>query len=364
MRDDRLARLRARMRERAVHAVVLSPGEDLRYFAGWSPLRDERFFALLVTQDGEALVGPQLAAETARAHVRAPVFAYGDAQGPGPALKAALRRLGPRPRRVAVSDDLRADHLLLVQEHLPEAAFQLASTLTAPLRARKDPAELDALRRASAAADAAMTAAWAAARPGVPEVEVAEAAAAAARRDGAEAVPFALVASGPNTADPHHEPTRRPLAPGEALWVDVGARWDGYCSDLTRVGFLGEPPARYREVYEVVERALSAAVGAVRPGAAAWEVDRAAREVIAAAGYGPFFVHRTGHGLGLSAHEPPSLHAGDHTVLEEGMVITVEPGVYLPGEFGVRLEEAVVVRASGPDVLSRLPRGVVRCPAS
>ncbi len=363
MREDRLNRLRNRMDDLGVQLVVLSPGEDLRYFAGWSPLRDERFFALLVTQDALVLVTPELSAEAARKAVGAEAVVFNDAQGPGPALKVALGRVRGRPRRVAVCDDLRADHLLLLQEHLPEATFQLASTLTAPLRARKDPGELELMRHAAAAADAALLAAWSASRPGATEVEVAEAATAAARAAGAESVPFALVASGSSSADPHHEPSRRPLGPAEALLVDVGARWEGYCSDVTRVGFLGEPTDRYLQVHRVVEQALLAALDAVRPGIPAWQVDRAAREVIAAAGYGPYFVHRTGHGLGLAPHELPSLHANDHTLLEEGMVITVEPGIYLPGEFGVRLEEAVVVLRSGPEVLSRLPRGVFRCPA-
>ncbi|GBD29958.1 putative peptidase [bacterium HR32] len=362
MRDDRLARLRARTHELGVHLPVLSPGDDLRYLAGWSPLRDERFFALLVAPDGLALVSPELAAETASRRVGAEVYPYADAQGPRPALRAALARLGPLPQRVAVCDDLRADHLLLLQEHLRQATFQLVSALTAPLRARKDLQELEAMRRSQAAADAAVLAAWTAARPGVSELEVAEAAAAAARQAGAESVPFALVASGPNTADPHHEPNRRRLRPEEALLVDVGARWDGYCSDVTRVGFLGQPVGRYLEVHGVVERALRAALDAVRPGVPACRVDRAAREVITAAGYGPYFVHRTGHGLGLSPHEPPSVHGEERALLEEGMVITVEPGVYLPGEFGVRLEEAVVVLDSGPEILSRLPRDVFPCP--
>lgn len=354
----RLSRLRARMEEAGYDLAVLGPGEDFRYLAGWTPMADERLCLLLVGRDREAVVAPQLNVEALRQFVSAPTFPYGDADHPGQALEDALRYLREAPRVTAVSDDLRADHLLLLQRHLSSSRWGLASQLISPLRACKDPAELEALRRAAAVADHGVSAGLSACRLGATELEVAEAARAAVAALGAEAVPFVVVASGPHTALPHHQPSRRRIQPGEPVLVDLGARVDGYCSDLTRMAFLGEPPARYHAVHGVVERALQAALEAARPGVPAAEVDRAARTVIEAAGYGPYFVHRTGHGLGLSVHEAPSVHAANPQALQEGMVFTLEPGVYLPGEFGVRLEEAVVLRASGPEVLSRLPRQV------
>ncbi|MCL6498698.1 MAG: Xaa-Pro peptidase family protein [Firmicutes bacterium] len=358
LQPARLERLRGRMAGAGCGLVALGPGDDFRYLCGWSPLADERLCLLLVTADRHAVVAPRLNLEAIRQTVDAPVFAYGDADDPASALLDALAFLGGPGEFVAVSDDLRADHLLLLQKHLPHARWRAASTLLAPLRARKDPSEVEALRRAARVADEGVQAAFRACRVGASEVEVAEAARAAMAASGAEHVPFVLVASGPNTALPHHTPGGRRLQPAEPVLVDLGARVDGYCSDVTRVGFLGEPTRRFWEVWEVVDRALRAALAAARPGVPASEVDRAARQVIEAAGYGARFVHRTGHGLGLSVHEPPSLHTTNPEVLEVGMAFTVEPGIYLPGEFGIRLEEAVVLGPSGPEVLSHLPRDV------
>jgi Xaa-Pro aminopeptidase len=262
-----------------------------------------------------------------------------------------------------VADDLRADHLLLLQDLLPDARFTLASSLLAPLRMRKDPDEVEALRRSAAAADAGVLAAIRACRPGVSEREVAEAAGEAMRRAGAEEVLFTLVASGPNSAFPHHRSSDRALQPGEPVLLDLGGRMGGYCSDITRMAFLGPPPENCREVQRIVEEAVQAALETIRPGVPAAEVDRAARRVITEVGYGDRFVHRTGHGLGLSPHEPPSVTEANPMPLEEGMVFTVEPGIYLPGAFGVRLEEAVVVRPHGPEILSRLPREGFEIPA-
>lgn len=347
------------MRETGCDLVALGPGDDFRYLCGWSPLRDERLCLLLISPYRHAVVGPRLNAQALNERVAATAFWYRDEDGPDRSLREALAFLGRTCRRVAVSDDLRADHLLAVQRQLPRAAYAPASELLSPLRARKDAGELEALRRAARVADAGVAAAFAACREGVREVEVAHAAQAAMLSGGAEAVLFALVASGPNSALPHHEPGGRQLRAGEPVLVDVGARVDGYCSDLTRMAFLGEPSRRFLEVFGLVDRALQAALAAARPGTTAAAVDRAAREVIEAAGCGEAFVHRTGHGLGLSVHEPPSLDGANDQVLAEGMVFTVEPGVYLPGEFGVRLEEAVVLAPSGREVLSGLPRELV-----
>ncbi len=338
--------------------VVLPPGEDFLYLLGRSPLRDERACLLWISLNRALLVAPHLLAEEL-APLGLPVLPYSDAEGPVGAVREAVRAVG-RVRTVAVGDDLRADHFLLLQELLPEARFTLASRLLAPLRMRKGPEELDALRRSAAAADAGVAAAFQACRAGVSERTVAEAAAEAMRRAGMEEVLFTLVASGPNSAFPHHRTSDRVLQPGEPVLVDLGGRAGGYCSDITRMAFLGEPPTRYREVHGIVEEAVEAALEAVRPGVPVGEVDRAARQVIARAGYGGRFVHRTGHGLGLSPHEPPSVTEPDPTPLEEGMVFTVEPGIYLPGAFGVRLEEAVVVHRSGPEILSRLGRKAFR----
>ncbi|MDR5708818.1 MAG: Xaa-Pro peptidase family protein [Armatimonadota bacterium] len=354
MRVDRLDDLRRRMAQAGTDLVVLPPGEDFLYLTGRSPLRDERACFLLISSDQALLLVPRLQVGEL-APLGLPLFPYADAEGPARAAQEAVRAVG-RVRTVAVADDLRADHLLLLQELLPDARFTLASSLLAPLRMRKDPEELDALRRSAAAADAGVLAAARSCRPGVSEHEVAEAAGTAMKQAGAEEVLFTLVASGPNSAFPHHRTSLRPLQAGEPVLVDLGSRVWGYCSDLTRMVLLGPPPESYREVHGIVEEAVQAALEVIRPGIPLGEVDRAARQVIAKAGYADRFVHRTGHGLGLAPHEPPSVTEPNPTLLCEGMVFTVEPGIYLPGAFGVRLEEAIIVHPTGPEVLSRLGR--------
>ncbi|MDR7415710.1 MAG: Xaa-Pro peptidase family protein [Armatimonadota bacterium] len=361
MRTDRLGRLRGRMAEQGTDLVVLPPGEDFLYLTGRLPLRDERACFLMISIDRALLLVPQLQVGEL-AQLGLPLFPYADGEGPTWAIREATRTLG-RVRTVAVGDDLRADHLLLLQDLLPDARFTLASPLLAPLRMRKDPEEVEALRRSAAAADAGVLAAARACRPGVSEREVAEAAGEAMRRAGAEEVLFTLVASGPNSAFPHHRTSDRTLRPGEPVLLDLGGRMGGYCSDITRMAFLGPPPTNYRQLQGIVEEAVQAALEAIRPGVPAAEVDRAARRVITEAGYGERFVHRTGHGLGLSPHEPPSVTETNPTPLEEGMVFTVEPGIYLPGDFGVRLEETVVVHPTGPEILSRLSREGFEIPA-
>ena len=226
------------------------------------------------------------------------------------------------------------------------------------MRVVKSADELRLLQVASDAGDAAMRAALAACRPGVTELEVAEAASAAFRAAGAEEVDFTVVGSGPNGAYPHHHTATRALADGDAIVIDIGARTGGYMSDLTRMAFVGEPTERYLEVHRTVEAAVQAGLAAARPGATCHEVDAAARTAIEDAGFGEYFVHRTGHGLGISIHEPPWIMRGEDVRLEAGMVHSIEPGIYLPGEFGIRLEEIVHITDDGCERFSALPREV------
>lgn len=350
-------RVRTAMAQQRIDLLAVPPGDDLRYLAGFSTLADERPSFLFVAPDASVFLVPELNAKQAQAHLRDPMLTYGDAEGPAKALAAARQRLGTR-RRVGAGDTMRADALLLLQQQWRDAEFVPASLVLAPLRMRKSAVEIDALRRAAAAADAAVQAAWQACRPGASEAEIAAAADAAFRKAGAPEVKFTIVGTGPNSAFPHHHTSTRPAKGGEPVLADLGARLDGYCSDITRMAYVGAPPSRYREIHAVVDEAVKAALAVTRPGVAIKEVDLAARRAIERAGYGPNFVHRTGHGIGLSEHEPPSITHTNDLPLEEGMAFSVEPGIYLPGEFGVRLEDIVVVTSRGPEVLSRLPREV------
>ena len=253
---------------------------------------------------------------------------------------------------------MRADALLLLQQTWRDAEFTVASEVLAPLRMLKTPEEIAMLERAAATADRAVEAAYAAARPSVSEAEVARAVTEAFYTAGAHEVKFAIVASGPNSAFPHHHTSARRLEAGEPVLFDLGSRVDGYYSDITRMAYVGRPSTRYLEVHRVVEDAVQAAMAAIQPGIPMKQIDLAARRVIERAGFGQYFVHRTGHGIGLTGHEPPSVTHSNEMPLAAGMTFSVEPAVYLAGDFGVRLEEIVVVSDHGARRLSTLPREV------
>jgi Xaa-Pro aminopeptidase len=359
---DRIARARARMKTAGVDLLSLPPGDDLFYLLGYSPHADERPCYLFLTQSDAVFVVPELNAGQARARVNIPMLVYSDAEGPSGPLRQAHDRLG-RAERISVGDTMRADFLLLLQERWAGAAFVAGAQVMAPVRMIKTADEIDAMRRSAATADVAVDAAFAASRPGVTEVAAARAANDALAAQGASRGGLAIVAGGPNSAFPHHASSDRPMRAGEPVLVDLGGQLGGYASDITRMAFLGEPPARYRQVHDIVERAVRAGIDAVRPGAPLAAVDRAARAVIEAAGFGGHFTHRVGHGIGITGHEPPSVTHLNEMPIQIGMAFSVEPGIYLEGEFGVRLEEIVVVTPAGAERLSRLPREVRVLPA-
>ena len=261
-----------------------------------------------------------------------------------------------RADRIAVGDRLWGSHLLALQAALLGTTWTSARPVLGVLRARKDAAEIDALRRAALAADAALSDVVRGRFAGRREVEIAAELAARLIAHGHDRVDFTIVASGPNAASPHHEPTARTIEPGDAVVLDFGGVLDGYCSDTTRTLSVGEPDRLLAEIHAVVREAQAAARAVVRPGVAIREVDRAARAMIEAAGYGERFFHRTGHGIGLEVHEPPYAEEQDATVLEPGMTFSVEPGIYLGGRCGVRIEDIVAVTDDGVEELNRSPR--------
>ncbi|HLW61063.1 MAG TPA: Xaa-Pro peptidase family protein [bacterium] len=360
----RVQSARRLMGEQQIDLLALAPNDDMRYLLGYVPHPDERPCYLLVDSVGSAFVVPSLNATEAAQHVTLPSFAYSDADGPAAALAAARRALGGRtPSRIAVSDTMRADFVLTLRAAYPDAGLALGSLVLAPLRMRKSAEEIELIKRSGLHADQAMRDAWGACRVGATEREISEAAAASFRRSGSEEVLFAQVASGPNGAFPHHHSGSRALRPGDAVTLDLGGRLDGYASDLTRAAFLGTPPPRYLEAHRAVEAAVVAGMAAARPGALLKDVDLAGRGEIARAGFGEYFIHRIGHGLGLTGHELPSVTHLNAQPIAEGMVFSVEPGIYIPGEFGVRLEEIVYIARDGAHRISLLPRDVHQVPA-
>ncbi|AHK45275.1 MULTISPECIES: aminopeptidase P family protein [Ensifer] len=353
----RLAALRTKMNETGSGLVALAPGSHMDWLIGYHPHPDERPCLLLIGPQKEAFLMPALNAEGTREHTDIDFYNWSDAEGPVEALTLALAGIGAeKPGRVVIDETMRADFALLLIDNLPEdTARDFTPETLGALRMRKDRSEYELLKMNAGIADRAMQAAFAKIRPGMTEKELAAEIRSHFLSEGA-APAFWIVGAGGNGAFPHHSASERVIAEGDAVVIDIGGRKQGFPSDITRMAIVGRAPEGYGQIHTIVERAVQAALKAARPGVLAKTVDDAARKVIADAGYGEYFVHRTGHGMGIDGHEPPYITATSETVLEEGMVFSIEPGIYLPGRFGIRLEDIVILRADGPEVLSSLPR--------
>jgi Xaa-Pro aminopeptidase len=357
---DRLGLVRDSVRAAGLDAVLLTPGPDLRYVTGYDAKQLERLTCLAVPAHGDpALFVPRLelpAAQASRAgSLGVEVIAWEETADP---FRLVADWLG-NVTAVGLSDRMWALSVLKFRDALPAAGLALASGVLRPLRIRKTTAEVAALREAGAAIDRvhARVPGWL--RPGISERAVGAVIAEAILAEGHALVDFVIVGSGPNAASPHHEVSDRVLAAGDAVVVDIGGTMpSGYCSDCTRTYAIGEPPAELTAYYKVLYGAQEAACAAVRPGVTAESIDAAAREPIAAAGYGEAFFHRTGHGIGLEAHEDPYIVAGNGEALEPGMAFSVEPGIY-PGPHGARIEDIVVCTADGYERLNDAPRELV-----
>lgn len=355
---DRIAMLQEAMDGAGTALVALGPGPNMHWLAGFHPHPDERPCLLMVTAQGAGWLMPALNAAEAQQHTDLPMWLWADADGPDAALQAALTGLGAASTKtVALDETMRTDFCLLLLGALPEARPSVAADTLGALRMCKDEAEMDALRMNAGIGDAAMDAIFAGAQPGMTEKEVAALARDVFAAHGAMPL-FGIVGAGSNGAFPHHATGETVLKEGDAVVLDIGARKGDFSSDITRMAAIGAAPDGYAEVHAVVEAAVQAALAAAKPGVPASAVDQAARQVITKAGYGEAFVHRTGHGMGLEGHEPPWITATSETILKSGMVFSIEPGIYLQGRFGIRLEEIVILHDDGPEVLSKLPRGL------
>jgi Xaa-Pro aminopeptidase len=274
-------------------------------------------------------------------------------------VQIAARALG-RPSRVAMGDQTWSTFTIALQRELPEARWQLASDLTKQLRVRKDPDEIATLRAAAEAVDRVLLRMRSEVRfEGRSERQVAQDIASLTVEEGHDVAAFTIVGSGPNSASPHHEPELRMIKEGDVVVCDFGGRIGGYFSDVTRTFSVGEPDNQQKEIHALVEEANRVGRSVAGPGVPCQEVDRWARSVIAGAGHGKHFVHRTGHGIGLEVHEHPYMVEGNEQALEPGMTFSVEPGIYLPGRFGVRIEDIVVCTQTGVEALNRAGRSLV-----
>lgn len=364
---ERVSRTRSRMSDLGIRALLLSRGGDLPWLTGYAGTPLERLTMLVLREDDTpVLLVPAL--EEPRVHRHDELFAirpWLDSEDPLDIVSDVLGR--PSPDRIALSDQAWARTLLGLQARVPNATFVEASIVTAPLRAVKDDFELEMLSKAARAADRVADAIQSSRIRfvGRTEAEVAEEIGARLIAEGHDRVDFTIVGSGPNSASPHHDSGKRVIREGETVVCDFGGQvlvpgTDlGYCSDITRTVVTGAVPREVAESYEVLQQAQQAGVEAATAGAPAEEVDRAARSIIASAGLGDAFIHRTGHGIGIETHEEPYIVEGNSSPLVTGNAFSVEPGIYHAQRFGMRLEDIVVVAATGPRRLNNASRHLV-----
>ena len=371
---ERLERARSVAARAGLDALLVGVGADLRYLAGYAALPLERLTLLVVPAapgSPVTLVAPRLEAAPARACPAAATGAVGlatweETEDPMLLVASVLGAAAGRPASalgaVAVSDSLRAAFVLGLQRVLPGARFSLASAVLRELRMRKDEDEIALLREAAHAADRVVAQIAAGRLVGRTEADVAHEVRDRLVAEGHDQSEFWIVASGPNSASPHHEPGERVIRAGEPVVIDIGGTLGGYGSDITRTIWIdgGDPALRphpdFARLYGVLRDAQAAATAAVRPGIPAEAVDAVARDAITAAGFGPNFIHRTGHGIGLEGHEDPYLVAGNAEPLAVANAFSIEPGIYLEGRFGARIEDIVVCGESGPVILNEMTR--------
>jgi len=360
MYTDRITRLQQAMVEHEINAVALNPGPTLAYLTGLSfHLMERPVLAIFTAESIPILIAPEL--ERSKAEPTSfdlQLFTYNEtASSRVKTFREACQsiegyRVGVEPLRMRVLE------LRLLEEHAPKSTFISAENILAELRINKTQDEIEIMRKAVIAAEEAIKATIPLIRIGMTERELEAELTIQLLRAGSESeFPFSpIVASGPNSALPHATPTERKLQTGDLLILDWGARIKGYISDITRTFALGEIDEELKSIYQVVQTANRAGRDAVQPGVSCGEIDQAARAVIEDTGYGEFFIHRTGHGIGLEAHEPPFIRGDNPLVLEPGMTFTVEPGIYLPGRGGVRIEDDVLVTAEGVESFTMYPR--------
>jgi len=364
MTQDRLDKLNASLRTSELDSVNLNPGPTLTYLTGLHFHLMERPVVLLFAKDQDpVIVLPELELQkVASLPYKLQVFPYPENPSEWDnAFRKAVRALGLDGKRIGVDPrQLRLLEFRHVKAGAPEADYPDGSDVLSGLRLKKEKAEVEAMRRAVQIAQDALVATIPLIKMGMTEKELSSELVMQLLKHGSEPeMPFApIVSGGPNSANPHASPTERKLQAGDLLVIDWGATYEGYISDLTRTFAVGEVDAEYEKIHQIVQEANAAGRAASKPGVPCANVDKAARDVIEKAGYGKYFTHRTGHGIGMEGHEEPYMRGDNMQLLEPGMAFTVEPGIYLPDRNGVRIEDNVVITEDGADVLSNMPREI------
>jgi Xaa-Pro dipeptidase len=364
MTPPRFDRLNASLRDSGLDAVILNPGPTLTHLTGLRFHLMERPVVLLFAKDQDpAIVLPELELQkVASLPYKLQVFPYPENPSEWDnAFRKAAQTLNLDGKRIGVDPrQLRLLEFLHVKAGAPEADYPEASDVLSSLRLKKEKAEVEAMRRAVQIAQAALEATIPSIRMGMTEKELSSELVVQLLKQGSDSeMPFPpIVSGGPNSANPHASPTERKLQNGDLLVIDWGAAYDGYISDLTRTFAVGEVDTEYEKIHKIVQEANAAGRAAAKPGIPCADVDKATRDVIEKSGYGVYFTHRTGHGIGMEGHEEPYMRGDNMQLLEPGMAFTVEPGIYLPNRNGVRIEDNVVITEDGADVLSDMPREI------
>ncbi len=351
------------LKEHNIDAAFITTPDNVFYVSDFRSNPHERLLGVLVFQDAEPLmILPKMEVPDAKnAGWNFDVVGHQDTDQPWQLLKQAIENRKITPLQIAIEKShMTVERLEAIQELYPDVTFTRLDDRLNSMRVVKDANELAILREAAAYADYAIEVGVSEIAEGKTELEILTAIELALKKKGISHMSFdTMVLSGPKTASPHGKPGDRKIQKGDLVLFDLGVIYKGYCSDITRTVAFGEPSTKQKEVYETVRKAEQAAVDAVKPGVKAMELDKIARDIITEAGYGEFFTHRLGHGLGISVHEFPSVTGNNEMELSEGMVFTIEPGIYDPSITGVRIEDDVVVTKDGVEVLTKYPKELV-----
>jgi Xaa-Pro dipeptidase len=358
--SKRIEKVQEEMRRQEFEYLVLGPSSNMFYFTGLKTSADERLQLLLIPASGTPdVILPEMYKDKANEVIagRFPLFTWPDQQDPVELVKKTVQKADYH--RIAVDDTLWSSHFISVMQVFQECTFAPASLVIDPLRQFKDDQEIMLLAKSGELADMVMEKVREEIRPGISEKELAGFIELSYRQLADDIAFKPIVASGPNGASPHHSSGERKFKVGDFIVVDCGGMHNGYCSDITRTFCLGKADGKMKKVYQAVRDANEKAFDTIAQVCSGEEADAAAREVITSTGYGPNFTHRTGHGIGLDVHEAPYLVAGNKEKILPGMVFSVEPGIYLNGRFGVRIEDIVAVTATGPQRLNRFSRELI-----
>lgn len=354
-------KLQGVMKDKKVDLVILWPSANWVYLLSYAPIAEERPTFLLISPDEICSVVPDFDREefiekTQLEHV----YSWKDEEGPNQAVQQAWNFISnPETRNLALDDTMSFLHWKALEPYIADKPSQLASNLVMALRLIKTPEEIEAIRKTSEMIEKTLSRADEIFQEGKTEKEVESKLKSILLEMGMDTLDYVLVQSWPNSSSPHHLPGLELVKKGEPVLVDFGVSHAGYYSDITRQFSVGEPPDEYKKIFAIVREAQARAVDSVKPGIPISEVDKAARETIERNGFGNYFIHRTGHGIGLEVHEPPSVWGENSLLLKPGMVFTIEPGIYLPGKFGIRIEDTIAVTDLGADRLTSSDRDLV-----